>query len=118
MAPPSTAQTSTPQGDNSALAREATGWLSELIKINTTNPPGNEEAAAKYIAGILQKEGIKSELLPLQPGRSALVARLTSSAFPDPAKALLLVAHMDVVGVQRPKWSVDPFGALAKDEYI
>jgi acetylornithine deacetylase/succinyl-diaminopimelate desuccinylase-like protein len=118
MAPPAAAQPSGQLGDTSALAREATGWLTELIKINTTNPPGNEEAAAKYIAGILQKEGIKSELLPLQPGRSALVARLTSSAFPDPSKALLLVAHMDVVGVERPKWTVDPFGALAKAGYI
>jgi acetylornithine deacetylase/succinyl-diaminopimelate desuccinylase-like protein len=118
MAPPVAAQPSGQLGDTSALAREAAGWLTELIKINTTNPPGNEEAAAKYVAGILQKEGIKSELLPLQPGRSALVARLTSSAFPDPSKALLLVAHMDVVGVERPKWTVDPFGALAKDGYI
>jgi len=118
MAPPAVAQTSGQAGDTSALAREATGWLGELIRINTTNPPGNEEAAAKYIAGILQKEGIKAELLPLQPGRSALVARLTSSAFPDPSKALLLVAHMDVVGVERAKWTVDPFGAVAKDGYI
>ena len=118
MAPPAVAQTSGQAGDTSALAREATGWLTDLIKINTTNPPGNEEAAAKYIAGILQKEGIKAELLPLQPGRSALVARLTSSAFPDPSKALLLVAHMDVVGVERAKWTVDPFGAAAKDGYI
>src|SRR5437899_7231871 len=118
MAPPTATQTSGQLGDTSALAREATGWLTELIKINTTNPPGNEEAAAKYIAGILQKEGIKSELLPLQPGRSALVGRLTSSAFPDPSKALLLVAHMDVVGVERAKWTVDPFGAVAKDGYI
>ncbi len=118
MAPPAVAQTSGQAGDTSALAREATGWLGELIRINTTNPPGNEEAAAKYIAGILQKEGIKAELLPLQAGRSALVARLTSSAFPDPSKALLLVAHMDVVGVERAKWTVDPFGAVAKDGYI
>src|SRR5438105_7922636 len=118
MAPPTAAQAATPLGDTSALAREATGWLADLIKINTTNPPGNEEAAAKYIAGILQKEGIKAELLPLQPGRSALVARLTSSAFPDPSKALLLVAHMDVVGVERAKWTVDPFGAVPKDGYI
>jgi acetylornithine deacetylase/succinyl-diaminopimelate desuccinylase-like protein len=105
-------------GDTAALAREATTWLAELIKINTTNPPGNEEAAAKYIAGILQKEGIKAELLPLAPGRSALVARLNASAFADPAKALLLVAHMDVVGVERAKWTVDPFGAVPKDGYI
>ncbi len=118
MPPPSTAQTSTPLGDNSALAREATGWLADLIKINTTNPPGNEEAAAKYIAAILQKEGITAELLPLAPGRSALVARLKNSAFSDPSKALLLVAHLDVVGVERAKWTVDPFGAVPKDGYI
>src|SRR5215470_15769140 len=107
-------QTSSGPGDTSALAREATTWLGELIKINTTNPPGNEEAAAKYIAGILQKEGIKAELLPMTPGRSALVARLNASGFPDPSKALLLVAHMDVVGVERSQWTADPFGAVPK----
>jgi acetylornithine deacetylase/succinyl-diaminopimelate desuccinylase-like protein len=115
---PVVTQTNSGPGDTSALAREATTWLAELIKINTTNPPGNEEAAAKYIAGILQKEGIKAELLPLTPGRSALVARLNASAFADPSKALLLVAHMDVVGVERSKWTVDPFGAAPKDGYI
>ena len=118
MAPPTAAQTSAPLGDTSALAREATGWLADLLKINTTNPPGNEEAAAKYIAAILQKEGITAELLPLTPGRSGLVARLKSSAFSDPSKALLLVAHMDVVGVERARWTVDPFGAVPKDGYI
>jgi acetylornithine deacetylase/succinyl-diaminopimelate desuccinylase-like protein len=105
-------------GDTSALAREASTWLAGLIKINTTNPPGNEEATAKYIAGILQKEGINTELLPLAPGRSALVARLNASAIADPSKALLLVAHMDVVGVERSKWTVDPFGAVPRDGYI
>jgi len=84
-----------------ALAQEALGWLADLIKINTTNPPGNEEAAAKYVAGILQKEGISSEILPISAGRSALVARLRNSAIADPSRALLLVAHMDVVGVDR-----------------
>jgi acetylornithine deacetylase/succinyl-diaminopimelate desuccinylase-like protein len=118
MAPPTAAQSGAPLGDTSALAREATGWLADLIKINTTNPPGNEEAAAKYIAAILQKEGITAELLPLTPGRSGLVARLKSSAFSDPSKALLLVAHMDVVGVERARWTVDPFGAVPKDGYI
>src|SRR5215469_14048224 len=86
--------------------------------VTPTNSPGNEEAAAKYIAGILQKEGIRAELLPLAPGRSALVARLNASSFADPSKALLLVAHLDVVGVERAKWSVDPFGAIPKDGYI
>jgi len=101
-----------------ALGQEALGWLAELIKINTTNPPGNEEAAAKYIAGILQKEGISSEILPLAAGRSALVARLKHAAIADPSRALLLVAHMDVVGVDKSKWTVDPFGATIKDGYL
>ncbi len=105
-------------GDTSSLAREAQDWLVELIKINTTNPPGNEQAAAKYIASILTKEGIASEMLDLSPGRSALVARLRNNAVPDPSKALLLVGHMDVVGVDRSKWSMDPFGGVIKDGYI
>ena len=50
-------------GDTTNLAREAQGWLVDLIKINTTNPPGNEQAAAKYIADILTKEGITTEIL-------------------------------------------------------
>ena len=105
-------------GDTSALAREAQDWLVELVKINTTNPPGNEQAAAKYIAGILAKEGINAELLDIAPGRSAVVARLRASAVPDPSKALLLVAHMDVVGVDRSKWTEDPFGGVIKDGYL
>ena len=115
---PVVTQTNSGVGDTAGLAREATTWLAELIKINTTNPPGNEEAAAKYIAGILQKEGITAELLAVAPGRSALVARLNASGFADPSKALLLVAHMDVVGVERAKWTVDPFGGVQKDGYI
>jgi len=105
-------------GNTSALAREAQDWLVELVKINTTNPPGNEQAAAKYIASILTKEGITPEFLEVAPGRSALVARLRSSAVADPSKALLLVAHMDVVGVDKSKWTVDPFGGVIKDGYL
>src|SRR5258708_9781064 len=104
--------------DTAALSREALVWLAQLIQINPTNPPGNEQVAAKYIAGILEKEGITPELLEVAPGRSALVARLRSSAISDPSRALLLVAHMDVVGAERARWSVDPFGAVMEDGYI
>jgi acetylornithine deacetylase/succinyl-diaminopimelate desuccinylase-like protein len=120
QAPPAMGIPASPSmvGDTSALAREAQGWLVDLLKINTTNPPGNEQAAAKYIAEVLTKEGIQSEMLDLGAGRSALVARLRSSVVADPSKALLLVAHMDVVGVDRTKWTVDPFGGVVKDGYI
>jgi acetylornithine deacetylase/succinyl-diaminopimelate desuccinylase-like protein len=105
-------------GDTAPLALEAQHWLIDLVKINTTNPPGNEQQAAKYIAGVLAREGITAELLDLTPGRSAVVARLRNSAVPDPSRALLLVAHMDVVGVDRSKWTVDPFGGVMKDGYL
>lgn len=107
-----------PVGDTSAIAREAQSWLADLIRINTSNPPGNEQAAAKYIAGLLEKEGITGEILELTPGRSAVVARLRSAAMADPSKALLLVAHMDVVPVDKARWTVDPFGGIVKDGYL
>ena len=107
-----------PVADTSQLSRDALVWLAQLIQINTTNPPGNEQAAAKYVAGVLEKEGIAAELLEVAPGRSAVVARLRSSAISDPARALLLVAHLDVVGAERARWSVDPFGGVMKDGYI
>ena len=115
---PATVPPPSAAADTSPLAKEAQDWLIDLIRINTTNPPGNEQVAANYIAGVLEKNGIPAELLEVAPGRSALVARLRSAAVADPAKSLLLVAHMDVVGVDRPRWTVDPFGAVIKDGYI
>ena len=109
---------SVPPGDTSAIAKEARGWLADLIKINTSNPPGNEQIAAMYITGILAKEGIKAEILDMMPGRSAVVARLRSSAVAQPSRALLLVAHLDTVPVEKSRWSVDPFGAVVKDGYL
>ncbi len=107
-----------PVGDSSAIAKEAQGWLADLIKINTSNPPGNEQIAAMYITGILAKDGIKAEILDLAPGRSAVVARLRSAAVAQPSRALLLVAHLDTVPVDKSKWSVNPFGAVIKDGYL
>ncbi len=115
---PANPVTPRPVGDSSAIAKEAQGWLADLIKINTSNPPGNEQIAAMYITGILAKDGIKAEILDLAPGRSAVVARLRSSAVAQPSRALLLVAHLDTVPVDKSKWSVDPFGAVIKDGYL
>ena len=100
------------------LAGEAQGWLGDLVRINTTNPPGNEMETAKYIAAILQKEGIPNEVLEIAPGRGVVVGRLLSGSLPDPANALMLVAHQDVVGVDAKKWTVDPFGGVIRDGYL
>lgn len=104
--------------DTSQIASDALGWLQNLIRINTTNPPGNELAEAKYIASVLDKEGIHSEIFESAPGRGFIVARLSSSAMPDPSKALLLMAHLDAVGADKSKWTVDPFGAVMQDGYL
>jgi acetylornithine deacetylase/succinyl-diaminopimelate desuccinylase-like protein len=113
------AQSTVPvNGTMSQIEVEAIGWLQGFIRINTTNPPGNELVAAKYLADILQKNGIQSEIFESTPGRGIIVARLSATAVPDPARALLLMGHLDVVGVNKAKWTVDPFGAVLKDGYI
>jgi len=116
QAPPATPPAANAELDS--LATEAAGWLADLIRIDTTNPPGNELAAANYIAGVLQKEGITPEVIEVAPGRGIVIARLQSGSMPDPSKALMLVGHLDVVGVEASKWSVDPFGGVTKDGYI
>lgn len=115
---PTPASPVTAPPDPISIAREARGWLADLIKINTSNPPGNENLAAMYVSNLLQKEGIKVEVLDVGPGRSAVVARLRSSVVPDPSKSLLLVAHMDVVPVDKARWTVDPFNAVVRDGYM
>jgi acetylornithine deacetylase/succinyl-diaminopimelate desuccinylase-like protein len=107
-----------PQDTLNHLVTEAQGWLGDLIRIDTTNPPGNELAAAKYVAAVLQKENIPVEVIEIAPGRGVAIAELQAGPLRDPSKALLLVAHLDVVGVDKSKWSVDPFGGVVKEGYL
>jgi acetylornithine deacetylase/succinyl-diaminopimelate desuccinylase-like protein len=94
---------------------EAVQILAGLVRIDTSNPPGNETKAAEYIKSILDREGIASRIYELEPGRGNIVARLKGSGKKRP---ILLMGHLDVVGVEREKWTVDPFAALIKDGYI
>ncbi|MGA9351447.1 MAG: hypothetical protein WBW48_21925, partial [Anaerolineae bacterium] len=93
------------------IEEEATNFLSELIRINTTNPPGNETAAAKYVAEALEQDGFKCELFESSPGRGSVVTRLKGS---DKKPNLLLLSHLDVVAANPKEWSVDPFGGEIK----
>lgn len=99
----------------SAGGSEAVDFLVNLVKINTSNPPGNETQAAQYIKSVLAKEGVPSEIFESAPGRGNIVARLKGSG---KARPLLLMAHLDVVGVEREKWTVDPFAGLIKEGYL
>ena len=95
--------------------QEAVQNLSNMIKIDTSGEAGNETKVAQYIQGVLNREGISSEILELEPGRGNLVARLRGNGAKRP---LLLMGHTDVVGVERDKWTVDPFGGVVKDGYL
>jgi acetylornithine deacetylase/succinyl-diaminopimelate desuccinylase-like protein len=86
-----------------------------LIQIDSSSPPGNETKVDDYLKQVLEAEGIAVKTFALQPARANLVARLKGNGKKRP---LLLMAHTDVVGVQREKWPVDPFGAVVKDGYI
>ena len=116
--PQQTGAPQTPAIDFTKLDQDALGWLQSLIHINTVNPPGNELVAAKYIAGVLQQEGISSEIDQSTPGRGILIARLSANPVPDPSRALLLMGHLDVVGVDKSKWQVDPFGGVIQNGYL
>ena len=115
---PAQLQPQTGAVDFEKLYIDALGWLQGMIRIDTTNPPGNEMAAAKYLAAILQKEGIPVETFESTPGRGILIARLSANSMPDPSRALLLMGHLDVVGVDKSKWQVDPFGAVIQNGYL
>jgi acetylornithine deacetylase/succinyl-diaminopimelate desuccinylase-like protein len=116
--PPLSTSPAAKSTDLSQTSSDALGWLQNLVRINTTNPPGNELAAAKYIAEIFEREGIHSEIYESTPGRGFLVARLQANAMPDSSHALLFMAHLDVVGVDKTKWKLDPFGGAMQDGYI
>src|SRR6476660_4985779 len=94
---------------------EAVKFLGELVKIDTSNPPGNETRAAEYIKSVLAAEGITAQVFESAPGRGNVVARLKGSGRKKP---LLLMGHLDVVGVERDKWTFDPFAATIKDGYL
>jgi acetylornithine deacetylase/succinyl-diaminopimelate desuccinylase-like protein len=99
---------------------EAVRRLSEYIQINTTNPPGNELLAARWLQKQFAAEGIAGQILDtaeLGPGRANFYARLPATV-PSHRSAIALVSHMDVVPVTRSGWSVDPFAGLVKDGYV
>jgi acetylornithine deacetylase/succinyl-diaminopimelate desuccinylase-like protein len=85
----------------------------DLVQIDTT--AGHETRAVEYLKKILEREGIPTKTFALDPNRANLVARLKGTGSKRP---LLMLAHTDVVGVQREKWPVDPFGAVMKEGYI
>lgn len=98
-----------------SLGDRAARYLTDLVRLDTTNPPGNETRAAVYLKGVADRYEIPAELLGADPGRLNFVARLRGNGS---ARPLLLMAHSDVVPADREQWTVDPFSAEIRDGEI
>ena len=101
--------------DWDSVRAETIEHLQALIRFNTTNPPGNELPLAHYLAKVLTAAGIDTQLFEPAPQRGAVVARLRGDGSQRP---VLMMAHMDVVGVEREHWSVDPFAGDVRDGFL
>lgn len=97
------------------VGQESVGRLQDLIRIDTTNPPGDEIRAAEWIADQLSAVGYDPQVLESEPGRGTVVARLQGSGELPP---LLLMSHTDVVPAESGEWSRPPFAAEIHDGYV
>lgn len=96
------------------LEAESVARVQEYLRINTANPPGNENRGVEYFARILAAEGIPYETAESAPGRGNIWARLSGG--PEPA--LVLLHHIDVVPADARHWTIDPFGGVERDGRI
>jgi acetylornithine deacetylase/succinyl-diaminopimelate desuccinylase-like protein len=94
-----------------ALRDEVTNLLQRLIRVDTTNPPGNETAAAELLREYLEANGVACELLAKVPERANLVARIPGGEGPS----LLFLSHTDVVLADPGEWSLPPFSGEVRD---
>lgn len=106
-------QAARPAVDWNALRPEILERYRDLVRIDST--AGRESLVVDYLRKVLEAEGIPTKTFAMDPNRANLVARLRGNGSKRP---ILILAHTDVVGVQRDKWPVDPFGAVIKDGYV
>src|SRR5881409_2071289 len=95
-----------------AIRDEVTELLQELIRVDTTNPPGNETAAAELLRAYLEESGVECDLYARVPERANLVARIPGRS---DGPTLLFLSHTDVVFADASEWSADPFGGELRD---
>src|SRR5689334_18032633 len=93
----------------------AVDLMQQYLRINTSNPPGNELEAAKFFKRIFDQNGIDNEIFEFKPGRANIIARLKGNCSKRP---ILLLSHMDVVTAEPASWDVDPFAATIRNGYI
>jgi acetylornithine deacetylase/succinyl-diaminopimelate desuccinylase-like protein len=96
-------------------AHEAVSLLSRYIRINTSNPPGNESAAAEFFSEIFTREGIEYKTYESAPGRTSIRAVLHGNKNKG---AIILLNHMDVVSANPDNWSFDPFSGEVRNGFV
>jgi acetylornithine deacetylase/succinyl-diaminopimelate desuccinylase-like protein len=101
--------------DRHSLADETAELLAELIRIDTSNPPGGETPAAEALARKLAADGIPAEVIESAPGRGNLYARLPGAGG---ARPVVLLAHLDVVPADPQGWRVPPFAGVRQDGHV
>lgn len=97
------------------LADEAAQFLSQYIRIDTSNPPGNEINAARFLAERFRAAGLEAEVFESEPGRGSVLARLRGTGKQRP---LVLLNHLDVVPAEHEQWQHDPFAGDIADGYV
>jgi acetylornithine deacetylase/succinyl-diaminopimelate desuccinylase-like protein len=95
----------------------AEDWMQQYLRVDTTNPPGNEMRGAEFFKKILDDEGIESRVFEIVPGRGDLWARIPHTTA-DSKRPIILLNHMDVVTSDASHWKVPPFSGELRDGYI
>ena len=86
----------------------AVDWMQQYLRIDTTNPPGNEMRAAQFFKKILDQEGIENQVFEYAPGRADLWAVLPHTTA-VPKRPIIFLNHTDVVTSDATHWKVPPF---------
>ncbi len=103
------------QVDWSRYDARAVELLQQYLRIDTSNPPGNERRAAEFFSELFGREGIECQVFEIAPGRANAYARLRGDGSKRP---IILLNHTDVVTAEAKNWSVPPFSGQIRGSAI
>jgi acetylornithine deacetylase/succinyl-diaminopimelate desuccinylase-like protein len=101
--------------DYKKAGAEGLAHLKAIVRLDTSNPPGNESTVTAYLASKLREAGMEPKLFESAPGRGSLLVRYAGTGA---ARPLLIMSHIDVVPVEKEGWSVPPFEGVEKDGFL
>jgi acetylornithine deacetylase/succinyl-diaminopimelate desuccinylase-like protein len=111
----STGMAQSPLPNWSEVEAETLRHFQAILRLDTSNPPGNESIVVDYLKTTLEREGIETKVFASDPKRANLVARLRGNGKKRP---ILIMGHTDVVTVDPTKWKHPPFSATREGGYV